>query len=55
VRDIEAVVLAGAVYDRTELDNMLSQVERSAGSWTMWPKFIWQILRSPIMMKQFAD
>jgi imidazolonepropionase-like amidohydrolase len=55
VRDIEAVVLAGAVYDRTELNNMLSQVERSAGSWTMWPKFIWQILRSPIMMKQFAD
>ena len=55
VRDIETVVLAGAVYDRTELDRMLNQVELSAASWTMWPKFVWQILRSPIMLAQFAD
>ncbi|MDZ4730232.1 MAG: amidohydrolase family protein [Xanthomonadales bacterium] len=55
VRDVDAVVLAGAYYDRSALDRMLADVERAAGSWSMWPKFVWQILRSPIMKKQFAD
>ncbi len=55
VREIDSVVLAGAVYSRADLDAMLAGVKRAAGSWTMWPKFAWQILRSPIMMKQFAD
>lgn len=55
VRSVESVVLAGAVYGRAALDNMLALVENNAGSWTMWPKFIWQILNSPVMLKQFAD
>ena len=55
VRDIETVVLAGVVYNRSDLDAMLNSVEETANSWTMWPKFIWQILRSPIMKKQFGD
>jgi imidazolonepropionase-like amidohydrolase len=55
VRDVDAVVLAGAYYDRAALDQMLAGVESAAGSWSMWPKFAWQILRSPVMRKQFAD
>jgi hypothetical protein len=55
VAEIETVVLAGAVYDRADLDQMLSGVEGAANSWSMWPKFTWQILNSPIMLKQFAD
>ena len=47
VRDVDAVVLAGAYYDRAALDQMLAGVESAAGSWSMWPKFAWQILRSP--------
>jgi imidazolonepropionase-like amidohydrolase len=55
VRNVDSVVLAGAVYDRTRLDALLAGVEQSAGHWSMWPKFIWQLLNSPIMRKQFAD
>jgi len=55
VRAINTVVLAGTVYDRASLDAMLVGVEDTADSWVMWPKFIWQLLRSPIMLKQFAD
>lgn len=54
-REVDAVVLAGAHYDRAALDVLLRGAERAAGSWTMWPKFAWQILRSPVMRKQFAD
>jgi hypothetical protein len=49
------VILAGAVYDREALENLLAGVESAAGSWAMWPRFIWQILNSPIMKKQFGD
>jgi imidazolonepropionase-like amidohydrolase len=55
VRQIEGVVLAGAPYRRDDLDRMLETVESAAGSWSMWPKFIWQILTSPIMKRQFGD
>jgi len=55
VRDVDAVLLAGAYYDRAALDRMLAGAESAAGSWSMWPKFAWQILRSPVMKKQFAD
>jgi hypothetical protein len=55
VRDIETVVLGGTVYDRADLDALLEGVEDAANSWSMWPRFIWQILGSPIMLKQFAD
>jgi len=55
VRDIETVILAGAVYDREDLETLLAGVESAAGSWAMWPRFIWQILNSPIMKKQFGD
>jgi len=53
--DIDAVVLAGVYYSRDALDEMLNGVEANANSWSMWPKFAWQILASPIMRKQFAD
>lgn len=55
VRRVNSVVLAGAPYDREALNEMLSGVESTAGSWSMWPKFIWQTINSPIMLKQFAD
>ncbi len=55
VREIYGVMLAGTFYGRRDLDVWLEQVERASGSWTMWPKFAWQIARSPIMLKQFAD
>ncbi|WP_262689940.1 amidohydrolase family protein [Kordiimonas aestuarii] len=55
VRQVDSVVLAGAIYDRSDLDAMLRAVEANAGSWSMWPKFAWQVARSPIMLKQFAD
>ncbi len=55
VRRVNTVVLAGVVYDRAALDGMLEKVESIAGSWTMWPKFAWQIATSPIMRKQFGD
>lgn len=53
--DIDAVILSGVHYDRAALEEMLEGVEAAANSWSMWPKFAWQILRSPIMRKQFAD
>lgn len=55
VRGTQGVVLAGAVYGRADLDALLEGVEEAAGSWSMWPKFVWQIANSPIMRKQFAD
>jgi hypothetical protein len=55
IRHPETVILAGAVYNRTDLDRMLQQTEKNAGHWSMWPKFAWQILNSPIMLRQFAD
>ena len=55
VRSVETVVLAGAVYDRPALDGLLASVEASASSWSLWPKFTWQILTSGIMRRQFGD
>lgn len=55
VGSIETVVLAGRVYDRRRLDDMLSRAQATAGHWSMWPKFAWQALRSPIFRAQFAD
>jgi hypothetical protein len=55
VREIESVVLAGVIYNRDDLDRMLEGVESAAGSWSMWPRFAWQILTSPIMKRQFGD
>ena len=55
VREIESVVLAGSAYTREDLDRFQEGVETAANSWSMWPKFVWQILNSPVMKKQFAD
>jgi imidazolonepropionase-like amidohydrolase len=55
VRRVDTVVLAGAVYDRARLDALLADVESAAGHWSMWPKFAWQALRSPIFRAQAAD
>jgi imidazolonepropionase-like amidohydrolase len=54
-RDIDTVILAGTVYSRDDLDYLLQAVEGKASGWTMWPKFLWQTLTSPIMRIQFAD
>ena len=50
-----AVVLAGTLYDRAALKDLRQKTAQNAGHWSMWPKFIWQLLTSPIMQKQFAD
>ena len=55
VRSIAAVVVAGVAYERDDLDRLLAGVEGAAGSWSLWPKFIWQLARSPVMRRQFAD
>lgn len=55
VREIDTVILAGNAYDRDRLDALLAQVETNAGHWSLWPKFIWQALRSPIFRAQFKD
>ncbi|KAA9134093.1 amidohydrolase family protein [Marinihelvus fidelis] len=55
IRAIDTVVLAGAPYSRERLDQLLAGVEDAAGSWTMWPKFTWQIMNSPVMKAQFGD
>jgi imidazolonepropionase-like amidohydrolase len=55
VRNIDTVILSGAVYNRASLDRILQQVENNAGHWTLWPKFLWQLGNSPIMRQQFAD
>ena len=55
VRTVDTVILSGAIYDRRELDKLLEGVATAAGRWDLWPKFLWQGLRSPIMRKQFAD
>ena len=55
VRSIAAVVVAGVAYERDDLDRLLAGVEGAAGSWSQWPKFIWQLARSPVMRRQFAD
>jgi hypothetical protein len=55
VRDVDAVVLAGRVYDRARLDALLAGVESAAGHWSLWPKFIWQAVRSPILRAQIRD
>jgi hypothetical protein len=54
VRGIGAVVVAGTVYERDDLDRLLAGVEDAAGSWSLWPKFLWQLARSPVMRRQFA-
>lgn len=55
IRSVETVILAGALYERPDLDAMLEGVASNADHWTMWPKFAWQIINSPLMLKQFAD
>jgi imidazolonepropionase-like amidohydrolase len=55
VRQISDVVLAGVHYDSNARAALLEGVEVAANSWTMWPKFIWDIINSPIMLRQFAD
>jgi hypothetical protein len=55
VRGIGAVVAAGVAYERDDLDRLLAGVEEAAGSWSLWPKFLWQLARSPVMQRQFAD
>jgi hypothetical protein len=55
VRSVQTVVLAGVVYDRHDLEQMLANVEQNAGHLSLWPKLIWHLLRSPIMRRQIAD
>lgn len=55
IKSVNTVVLAGTVYDRSDLDQLMAGVKHAADAWYIWPKFIWQGLSSPIMRKQFAD
>ena len=55
VREIDTVVLAGVPYNRAALDEMLATVEDNASHWSIWPKFLWMGLGSPIVRAQFAD
>ncbi|MFK8041750.1 amidohydrolase family protein [Congregibacter sp.] len=55
VRDVHTVVLAGVVYDREDLKELRSTVEKNASHLSLSPKLVWQLLRSPIMRRQFAD
>jgi len=54
-RSIETVVLAGVVYQKDDLEALSSGVGQAANHWSMWPKFMWQLINSPVMKKQFAD
>lgn len=55
IREIDGVMLAGNFYNRDDLNAFEHIVEKNANHWSMWPKFVWQMLNSPIMQKQFAD
>ena len=55
VRVVDAVVLAGRAYDRAQIAALQAAVETNADHWSMWPKFLWQALRSPILRAQFRD
>ena len=37
------------------MDEMLATVEDNASHWSIWPKFLWMGLGSPIVRAQFAD
>ncbi len=54
-RNIEAVILAGQLYDRPQLNHLLDIAEANANHWSMWAKFVWQAARSPILRAQFRD
>ncbi len=55
VRQVQSVVVAGTLFDRESLDGLLAHTESVVGHWSMWPKFAWQVLRSPIFLAQAAD
>lgn len=55
VRDIDTVILAGSVYGFDDIERLKAGVESAAGHWSMWPKFAWQMLASPIMRRQLMD
>ena len=55
VRQITTVILAGGVYTQEDLETLKAGVEAAAGHWSMWPKFAWQMLTSPVMRKQLID
>ena len=55
VRQINTVILAGSIYDETQLQRLKDSVEEIAGHWSMWPKFTWQMLTSPVMRRQLID
>lgn len=55
VRQINTVILAGSIYDHEDLKRLENGVEETAGHWSMWPKFTWQMLTSPVMRRQLAD
>ena len=55
VRTVDGVMLAGVYYDAAARAKLMAGVEGAANSWSMWPKFIWQTVNSPITLRQFAD
>ena len=55
IREINTVILAGSIYDENELKRLQVGVEETASHWSMWPKFAWQMLTSPLMRRQLID
>jgi len=55
VRTVDGVMLAGVYYDAAARAKLMKSVEHAANSWSMWPKFVWQTINSPITLRQFAD
>lgn len=48
-------MFAGVEHNRSDLDAMLEGVQVAANSGSIWPKFMWQFLGSPILIMQFGD
>ena len=55
VRTVNGVMLAGVYYDAAARAKLMKSVADAASSWSMWPKFVWQTINSPITLRQFAD
>ena len=55
VRTVDGVMLAGVYYDAAARAKLMESVADAANSWSMWPKFVWQTVNSPITLRQFAD
>lgn len=47
-RTIETVIFNGNLYDRKKLNEISSQVERRARSWSIGCKIVWEFIKNPV-------